>query len=77
MIYPNPAQEKVYFEFKSLIPTQIKIFNANGQIVGNIKNLNASSLMEWDTSNQNKGVFIIQFIDKQNKLMRTDKILVE
>ncbi len=33
--------------------------------------------MEWDTSNQNKGVFIIQFIDKQNKLMRTDKILVE
>lgn len=69
-VYPNPAKEFVTIKLNKEVETKVSIYNSIGQLVLEKK---VKGTQNIDTSKLNKGIYIIQF---ENKEVKTSKKLI-
>jgi len=76
VIYPNPADDVVFIECGKIKPEIIRIFNHSGQMVDSITGNLISQSYQWKITGLPGGVYIFNFIGKNNEIIATRKILV-
>lgn len=69
-VYPNPAKEFVTIKLNKEVETKVSIYNSIGQLV--LEKI-VKGTQNIDTSKLNKGIYIIQF---ENKEVKTSKKLI-
>lgn len=62
LLFPNPANDKLFIETNGLDVTQINIYNTNGSLVGQTKQLQNKSI---DISELANGIYIAEIISKE------------
>ena len=67
-IYPNPAKEKVTIE--GVEATEVKVYNAIGQLVKTVRNTNEISVADLS-----RGVYLLRIVDPEGKVY-TNKITI-
>jgi hypothetical protein len=74
-VYPNPARDKVNFNFANISYKEIKILNLLGDIVF-VENIENKSSIQINTSGFAKGIYLFQL--NNNKLnSKTGKLVIE
>lgn len=76
LIFPNPVQGMVSFEFGEFIPTLINVYSESGGMIQQIFNPQAEMQVEWDTTGIKRGTYILRFINEYSSDVRTRKIVV-
>jgi TonB-dependent SusC/RagA subfamily outer membrane receptor len=81
--YPNPVSRAgvIYCSFKDVEPGlyQIKLLTASGQFISNLQQQVSSSHQTKQISlpaNIQPGIYFMQFISEQNKLMQSSRVVV-
>lgn len=75
-LYPNPAEERIYFEFflSSNVGYRMQVYNALGQSVWSSESISSPVLIEQqeflDVSDWVKGMYIVQIISGDEKIER-------
>ncbi|MCK4922593.1 MAG: T9SS type A sorting domain-containing protein [Bacteroidales bacterium] len=72
-IYPNPSNGILNLSFQSYGDTQMKIFNAKGQLVMSAEI--TSETTTWDVSNLQSGIYFLEAV--QNNKTFTQKLLLK
>ena len=71
MVYPNPVTNKIYWNIADKEVKKVIIFAASG-----VKLFEAeSSISEINMENLNSGLYYIQFLDSENKLVSNFKLI--
>ena len=75
ILHPNPAKDIIYISLPSNENSDftLKIFNVNGQLKKNIEIYNSSTTI--DISSFERGFFIVQIQDNNNKEIHHTKII--
>ncbi len=76
LIYPNPAGDVVFIECGKIRPEIIRISNATGQTVDSIIGNSSFQSYQWITAGFPGGIYLFNFIGKNNEILATRKILV-
>jgi N-acetylneuraminic acid mutarotase len=70
--YPNPANEVLYFKKDQSI-SLVKIFSSNGKLVLE----STATEGKLNTNQFNDGLYLVQFYDRNQLLIKNDKILIQ
>jgi len=76
LIYPNPAEDVVFIECGKIRPEVIRITNAAGQTVDSITGNEGLQSYQWKTTGFGGGIYLFNFIGKNNEIIATRKVLV-
>ena len=74
-LYPNPANEKLYFSNASSIIANVAIYNALGELVMSVQNQNLMNGIAIETLNA--GIYYCKIIEAQTGQTSVKKIVVE
>lgn len=76
VIYPNPAQERIYVQMSDpeIVVYYITINNANGKAVMMLPQPNLQAGI--DISRLNKGTYFLNLMDKATKTIHAQKFIV-
>jgi hypothetical protein len=76
-LYPNPTSNDLIVDYNLTGQSQvsIKIIDANGKMVINKNKISKGSKLS--VSQLNRGIYFVQVIDKNNRLLFTDKLFKE
>ena len=74
-VYPNPANSEVFIVFGSVKPSVILIYNSAGLLVDEI-NVSDSEVVKWIPQNMPKGTYLLKFINKDNRVFSTKKLIL-
>lgn len=70
-IYPNPASDYINVQDKDNVLSNVIIYNLAGR---RIKSFNTESNQLLNITDLPKGMYLIQFLDKGNKLLTTQRL---
>ena len=70
-IYPNPATDYIKIQDKDNVVTSVVLYNLAGK---KIKSFVPESGNSLDVSDLPKGMYLMQFIDKKNNLVSTQRL---
>lgn len=62
LLFPNPANDRLFVEANGIEITQINIYNFSGSLVGQTKQLQNKSV---DISELSSGIYIAEIISKE------------
>ncbi len=77
-IYPNPNNGSFMLSYDLQKETAIDVFvtDISGKLVYKIGLDNLNNLQTIDLSNVQNGIYFVQLINKQSKLLWTDKVVI-
>ena len=76
-VFPNPAQDRVYLNFKNPLigSAKINLLGIDGRMIANFKLANAASSLEMDVSKFPAGVYMVQVITEEG--ISVQKVVVQ
>jgi len=78
-IYPNPAANELFIEFRALNEESVNIslFNINGQIVRNVDLKDGySKNQKLDLNDLSEGIYLLRMLDTEGALIESKRIVI-
>jgi len=75
-LFPNPSGDIFTFEFNIDQSGMVNIFNNEGKLVDEFMINPGQDLIQWKPKSNNKGIFYVQLLSKNQKLLASDKIIL-
>lgn len=76
IIFPNPANTKLFLKIKNSGLTKLMLYNVTGQIMVT-KILDSKELEEFDVTHLPNGIYLVTLYNYNNELLKSKKLIIE